>query len=214
MKRVYLTFPCGDIRLEGCWHFPESAVPVPAVVVCHPHPLHGGNMNNNVVFAICQKLAENSIAALRFNFRGVGSSGGAYGEGVGEQEDVWAALALAAVTAGIDASRLGLAGYSFGGRVALAVATEDKMVERLALVSPALGSSGWAQLKNYSRPLYVIHGEHDIVITTDLVQQYLVESKGLRHYEVIESADHFLMGYEAVIAEKVADFFTAGFEGT
>ncbi len=71
MKQTPITFPCGDILLEGVWHFPETDKLTPAVIVCHPHPLYGGSMLNSVVFAICEVLARKSIAALRFNFRGV-----------------------------------------------------------------------------------------------------------------------------------------------
>lgn len=74
-------------------------------------------MSNNVVFAICQALARQSIAALRFNFRGVGNSGGTFGEGIAEQEDVRAALDHVTSTPDIDHGRLGLVGYSFGAGV-------------------------------------------------------------------------------------------------
>ncbi len=145
MRREHTTIPCGDITLETAWHFPETKKPWPAVVVCHPHPLYGGTMSSNVVFGICQALAERAIAALRFNFRGVGKSGGEFGEGVGEQEDVKAALDFAIATDGIDTERIGLAGYSFGGMVALPVAIRDERVKKLALVSPMLSEGGWEE---------------------------------------------------------------------
>ena len=105
-----------------------------------------------------------SIAALRFNFRGVGKSGGAFGEGIGEQEDVRAALDFVLATPGIDQERIGLAGYSFGGGVALPVAVKDERVKLLALVSPALSELGWEELKGYGKPKFVIIGENDFVI--------------------------------------------------
>ena len=81
-------FPCSDLILEGMTVVPESKGPFPGVVVCHPHSLYGGEMNNNVVVPICQALAQASIASLRFNFRGVGASQGKFAEGIGEREDV------------------------------------------------------------------------------------------------------------------------------
>ena len=102
MKQVPVTFPCQDISLEGVWHFPESAGLSPAVVVCHPHPLYGGDMSNNVVLALCQGLVKRNIVALRFNFRGVGASSGEFGSGIAEREDVRAALEMAVLTSGID----------------------------------------------------------------------------------------------------------------
>ena len=97
MKSRRVRFPCGQLTLEGVLHEVESPSPVPAVVICHPHPLYGGDMDNNVVVAVAMGLARDGIAALRFNFRGTGDSDGAFGGGIGEREDVSAALAFLAV---------------------------------------------------------------------------------------------------------------------
>ena len=205
--REHTTIPCGHISLEAVWHFPESKGPWPAVVVCHPHPLYGGTMSSNVVFGICQALAERAIAALRFNFRGVGQSGGEYGEGIGEQEDVKAALDFALATEGIDKERIGLSGYSFGGGVALPVAIRDERVKRLALVSPALSEGGWQELERYNKPKFVIAGENDFVVPRE---QLLKLAKDMpEQYQVVAGADHFWGGYEDELAEKVSGFFGA-----
>ncbi len=209
MSREHTTIPCRDISLEAVWHFPEGTGPFPAVIVCHPHPLYGGNMSSNVVFAICQALARKSIAALRFNFRGVGKSGGEFGEGIGEQEDVKAALDFVAATANIDQKRKGLAGYSFGANVALAVATQEERVSMLALVSPALSEEGWEQLKRYARPKLVIAGDNDFVMPQ---AQFSRLSRDMpKQYQVIAGADHFWSGYEEELADKVSRFFGEGF---
>ncbi len=211
MRQVHTTFPCGDIQLEGVWHFPEATGPFPAVIICHPHPLYGGNMSNNIVLAICQALAQQSITALRFNFRGVGGSSGEYGDGVKEQEDVTAALSLILSTPGIEPKGVGLAGYSFGASVALPVAIQNDEVSLMALVSPALSDSGWEQLKTYPKPVFIIIGGYDPFIPPERLQQYIKDIPELRKCEVISGADHFWQGYEAEVAEKVAGFFAAGF---
>ena len=211
MKQVPVTFPCGDIALEGIWHLPQAASPLPAVIVCHPHPLYGGNMSNNVVLAICQVLAQRSIAALRFNFRGVGSSEGGFGEGIAEQEDVRAALALISTTPAIDQKRIGLTGYSFGAGVALPVALQDARVNLLALVSPALLDSGWEQLKGYTKPKLLVTGNHDFVIPLSQFEQYIKAIPEPKHCQVISGADHFWQGYEEEVSQEVARFFIAGF---
>jgi alpha/beta superfamily hydrolase len=205
LRREHTTIPGKDITLEACWHFPDSKGPLPAVVVCHPHPLYGGNMSSNVVFGICQALAEKNVAALRFNFRGVGKSGGEHGEGIGEQEDVRAALDFALATENIDKERIGLAGYSFGGMVALPVALRDERVKRLALVSPALAEGGWEELKRYDKPKFVIAGEEDFVIPQEYFLKMAAEMP--EEYQVIPKADHFWGGYEEKVAEKVSAFF-------
>ncbi len=211
MKRVSVTFPCGDISLEGIWHLPQATSSLPAVIVCHPHPLYGGNMSNNVVFAICQVLAQRSIAAFRFNFRGVGKSEGDFGEGITEQEDVKAALAFISTAPDIDPKRIGLAGYSFGAGVVLPVALQDERVNLLALVSPALSDSGWEQLKGYTKPKLLICGNRDFVIPQSQFEQYIKDIPEPKHCQVISGADHFWQGYEEEVAQKVAQFFVAGF---
>jgi hypothetical protein len=169
-------------------------------------------MSSNVVFAICQALAQESIAALRFNFRGVGKSGGAFGEGIGEQEDVRAALDFVLATAGIDQERIGLAGYSFGGSVALPVAVEDERVKLLALVSPALSGSGWEELKGYARPKFIIIGENDFVIPEAQFRQQVKDIPEPKQWQVISGADHFWAGFEEEVAGKVGGFFAEGFK--
>jgi alpha/beta superfamily hydrolase len=205
LRREHTTIPGKDISLEACWHFPDEKGSPPAVVVCHPHPLYGGSMSSNVVFGICQALAEKGIAALRFNFRGVGQSQGEYGEGIGEQDDVRAALDFVLATENIDKERIGLAGYSFGGGVALPVALRDERVKRLALISPALDEGGWEALKHYAKPCFVIAGENDFVVPMKRLLKLAGEMP--EKYLIVAGADHFWGGHEKEVAEKVVAFF-------
>jgi hypothetical protein len=170
-------------------------------------------MSNNVVFAICQALAQQSIAALRFNFRGVGESGGTFEGGIAEQEDVKAALAFVSSTPNIDQKRIGLAGYSFGASVALPVAIQDGRVNLLALVSPALLDSGWEQLKGYTKPKFLITGDNDSVIPQRQLWQQVKDIPEPKQCHVIPGADHFWAGFEEEVAQKVTQFFAAGFSG-
>jgi uncharacterized protein len=213
VRRVHITIPCADISLEGVWHFPEGRDPFPAVVVCHPHPLYGGNMSNNIVFNICQALAKESIAALRFNFRGVGKSGGAFGGGIAEQEDVRAALSFVLSTPDIDPKRIGLAGYSFGASAIVPAAVQDERVSLLALVSPALSDSGWEQLRTYTRAKFLIIGDSDSVIPERHFRQQVKGMAEPRECQVIPGADHFWEGFEEEVAQKVTRFFTTRFSG-
>ncbi len=210
MKRVHISFPSGELTLEGVWHLPEGDGPFPAVIVCHPHPLYGGNMSANIVFGICQALALSNIAALRFNFRGVGKSEGEFGGGTAEQDDVKAALAFVLSTDNIDRNRIGLAGYSFGGGVAAAVAVGEERVKMLALVSPVLLDTGGEQLKEYKKPRFIIIGENDDVIPTERLRELAGEIPEPKRYEVIAGADHFWAGFEEEVAEKVCRFFGEG----
>jgi len=168
-------------------------------------------MSDNMVFGICQALAQQSIAALRFNFRGVRKSGGEFGGGIGEQEDVRAALALVSSTPNIDQKRIGLAGYSFGTSVIVPVATQDERVKLLALVSPALSDSGWEQLKGYTKPKFFIVGDNDFVISEQQFWQQVKDIPEPKQCQIISGADHFWGGFEGEVAQKVTQFFADGF---
>ncbi len=213
MKCPRHNFPCGEITLEGELQLPRGKVPFPGVVVCHPHPLYGGDMWNNVVTAICQALTDNFIVAFRFNFRGVGQSEGDFDGGVGEQEDVRAALAFLRSRPAIDSSRIGLAGYSFGAGVALPVAVGDKEVNHLALVSPSLVAEAWVLLKDYPQPKFIMVGDNDFVLPVEHFQSHIAEIPEPKQCHVISGADHFWAGHEADMADKVAAFFADGQAG-
>jgi alpha/beta superfamily hydrolase len=209
LNRVHISFPSGELKLEGVWHLPETSGPFPAVVVCHPHPLYGGNMSANIVFNICQALALNNIAALRFNFRGVGKSQGQFGEGVAEREDVRAALDFVLAADNINPQRIGLAGYSFGGGVAAAVAVQEERIKMLALVSPALVYGGEA-LTEYRKPKFIIIGEEDNMIAPEEVREAVAKMPEPKRFEVIPGADHFWAGFDEPVAKKVTGFFKEG----
>ena len=206
MSQHSLTFSCGDLSLEGIWHMPQGEGPFPAIVVCHPHPLYGGDMANNVVLAISQALAAESIASLRFNFRGVGGSQGTFGRGITEQDDVRAALTLVSSLEKVVPERIGLAGYSFGAQVALPVALEHEKVQALALVSPPLSPSDWEQLKTCGKPKLLLYGSSDQIVFNEKVGHLSLELPEPKQFEVIPGADHFWWGYEQQMALKVASF--------
>ncbi|MFC1932220.1 alpha/beta hydrolase [Chloroflexota bacterium] len=208
---MLVSFPCGDITLEGEWHIPQGRRPFPGVVVCHPYPPHGGNMLNNVVIAICQALSRHPIAAFRFNFRGVGGSEGSFGEGIAEQDDVKAALDFVLSSPDIDSEKIGLAGYSFGAMVALPVALQDERVSLLALVSAPLSDSNWEQLKGYHRPKFIIVGEDDHMIQLERFRQQIKDIPHPERYRIVSGADHFWWGYEGEVAQEVIRFFVDGF---
>jgi uncharacterized protein len=201
-KRIF--FPCGDIQIEAELSLPEGKIPFPVVVICHPHPLYGGDMDNNVVMAICSALAKDSIAALRFNFRGVGNSGGKYSEGLDEQDDVKAALDYILKLPEINKNKIGLAGYSFGGMVALSVAITDNRVKQLALISPALKGKGWNQFKEYTKPKLVIVGDADDMVSFQPFRHLFGNAK---QYQTVTGADHFWIGKESEISTRIVPFF-------
>ena len=110
MKNTRVVFPSGELLLEGILATPKGAGPFPAVIICHPHPLYGGDMDNNVVHSLSETLTQASFVSFRFNFRGVGASQGEFGQGISEQEDVKAAISFISTLREADSGRIGLAG--------------------------------------------------------------------------------------------------------
>ena len=196
-----ITVQSGELSLEGALHLPETT-PAPGVVVCHPHPLYGGDMDNNVVMTACRALVERGIAALRFNFRGAGSSEGEFDDGNGERDDVRAALVHLASLAEIDPARTGLIGYSFGAVVAAEVATGD--LRALALVSPPVE---FADLKiAWGCPALVMGGDMDLLAPVERLE-IVAQSPGVELF-VVEGADHSWWGCEDELGEVLGEFFS------
>ena len=200
-----LTFACGDLTLEGALHIP-AITPAPGVVVCHPHPEMGGDMENNVVMAICEALVDKGFAALRFNFRGVGGGDGAFDQGKGEQDDIRAALAQLSDSPEVDAKRIGLIGYSFGAMVAAEVASGD--LRALGLVSPPIGFSDLRVA--WGCPAIVVGGSEDPIAPADRLK-VVADAPGVE-LRIVSAADHSWWGHEDVLGPVLADFFERHFQ--
>ncbi len=212
MSKKHLTFPCGKLSLEGFWHPAKGVEPLPVVVVCHPHPLYGGDMDNNVVMAVCEALVRQSIHAFRFNFRGVGGSEGSFDQGIGEQEDTRAALAFVSSLEEVNQNKIGLTGYSFGATVALPVALQEPQVEALALISPPLSIPEWESLTKYTRPKLLLVGARDSFVSAEELQRLAPELPQPVQYQIIPQADHFWWGKESSLSQAVSAFFAAVFK--
>jgi alpha/beta superfamily hydrolase len=207
LRQSAVSFTSGKLTLQGICYFPDGDGVFPAVVLCHPHPLYGGSMDNNVILAASSALVERSIIAFMFNFRGVGDSQGSYGDGIAEQDDSKAAISWLVSKPSVDSSRLGLLGYSFGAAVALPVACDDDRVKAVALISLPPGPLQSSQLKGCVKPKLIICGTNDFVLPFDQAKLMNQEAAEPKQFELISGADHFWVGYEPVLAEKVAAFF-------
>ena len=167
-RRVSVAGPAGTI--ECAIDEPDSAsagAPRGVAVLCHPHPQHGGTMDNKVVQTLARAFLQLGYRVVRFNFRGVGASAGVWDEGQGEIEDALAVIAdQRAAAPGLP---LALGGFSFGGYVAAqaaarlaADALSPAPVERLVLVGPA--TSRFEMPARVAADTLVIHGEADDVV--------------------------------------------------
>ncbi len=194
---VALDVPVG-LRLEALLALPES--PKAGLVVCHPHPLYGGNMENPVVVRVAEVAQGVGMATLRFNFRGVGASGGVHAGGEGEQDDV--AVALAALAGRLPAdSPIGLAGYSFGAWVAARLAAAMPALPALALLAPPLQMYDLDFLGHAPSRTLLVSGSRDQYCPVEAIERL-----GLRlgtRAEIIEGAEHFFFGKLFPLSEAV-----------
>ena len=173
------------------------------VVVSHPHPLYGGDMHNNVVAAVCRTYQKIGATTLRFNFRGVGGSQGNYGDGIGEQEDIRAAVAY---LADIGTRRIDLAGYSFGGWVNALAVKDGLKVDHMIMVSPPVAFIDFNSLSNLGSLKLIITGNRDEIAPADRVEKLYPAWNPQANFEVIDGADHFYGGYEDKLEAVLANY--------
>ncbi|HEY8215664.1 MAG TPA: alpha/beta family hydrolase [Acidimicrobiia bacterium] len=185
-----------DVVLEAELAMPEGELRA-AVVLCHPHPLYGGSMRSIVISELFRVLPARGVVCLRFNFRGVERSTGAHDEGRGERADARAAID-ALVQAVPTETPVVLAGWSFGGDVALSV--HDERLGAWLVVAPPLRFAETGPLADDPRPKHFVLAEHDEYRAPAEVA-VAVESWRATTLEVVAGASHFFVGRtDAVVA--------------
>ena len=176
------------------------ANPKGGFVVCHPHPLYGGDMDNPVVIRVAEVAQAAGYATLRFNFRGAGASEGVHDKGRGEQEDVRAAMAALAthLPAG---SRVGVMGYLFGAAMA-ARATRPSVPEApLGLIAPPLGMYDFDFLQTSPGRLLLVAGTADSYCPVEALHRLAAITSA--EERIIEGADHFFFGKLYPLGEAI-----------
>jgi alpha/beta superfamily hydrolase len=194
-----LAGPAG--RLEAILMLPDGA-PQAAAVVCHAHPLQGGVMHFKVVFRVAKALQAENVAALRFNFRGVGRSEGRHDDGRGEQDDVRAGLDdLARRFPGLP---LLAAGFSFGSVMALRAGCADARVRALvALGFPMAMVKDPSFLEACTRPRLFVQGANDPFGPGPVLRDLVAKLPEPRQAVVVPEADHFFSGHLDEMQEAV-----------
>ncbi len=185
-------------RIEALVSEPESA---PAVaVLCHPHPQHGGTMNNKVVHTLARTLAGTGFATIRFNFRGVGESEGSYADGRGEVDDARAI---------IDHARqhwpglpVWLGGFSFGAMVAI-VAAAQQDIAGLVSVAPPVDRMDIAEIVQPRCRWLILIGDEDELVDVDTVVEWVNRLDPGPQLRVLEGVDHFFHGRLIQLGECV-----------
>jgi alpha/beta superfamily hydrolase len=198
IKRVVIEGAC---KLEGVLNENSKKG---GVVICHPHPLYGGDMHNNVVSAIEEGFAGKGFTTLRFNFRGVGGSTGFYGNGNGEVEDLVDASEFLKEQIDEDGAFM-LAGYSFGAWICSMAAPKMDRLDGLFLVSYPFAFYESGILKKYEGTIFLVGGESDdIGPISQLMHVYKAMPTIHKSLKIIPT-DHFYLGKEREITDFIKE---------
>ncbi|MBU4277369.1 MAG: alpha/beta hydrolase [Proteobacteria bacterium] len=192
-----------QVSLEARLDLP--AQPGGAALILHPHPLYGGSMDNNVVYALTQAADMAGWASLRINFRGVGGSTGSHGQGVGEQDDVIAAAAWLTKQA---PGPLVLMGYSFGSLVGSQAAQRVAGLAGGVWVSPPFVLGDPPPWPAGRGPLLVITGDQDEYGDMTRLRGYMEEMGALGTLKVHHGGDHFWRSGLSALKQQAVDFLT------
>ena len=188
----------GELEVATSW--PEQHASNTIMVVCHPHPLHQGTMNNKVVTTLCGVADRLGWPSVRFNFRGVGDSGGTFAEGIGEQDDVLAVIEW--VRRVLPDVCLVLSGFSFGSYVAAAVAQRAD-VGALISVAPPVHHYDFLTIGRLSIPWAVVMGDVDEVVPVERVRDFVRQRDDVISYTEFEHCSHFFHGNLILLRELV-----------
>ncbi|MFP6808828.1 MAG: alpha/beta fold hydrolase [Pseudomonadales bacterium] len=201
----HIQIPGSSGSLEAILDLPEGTQR--CAVICHPHPLYGGNLHDNLVSILSGACLSMGIGTLRFNFRGVGQSEGSHDKGAGEVNDIVSVVEWLRVEKGITSIILG--GYSFGAVVALK-AIGQVSPEQIILVAPPVGMMDTSvepggTLGGEEQPdaqMLVILGDRDDIVEHNSTLSFFTDAK----VHSIKGADHFFASASAEIQQAVREF--------
>jgi hypothetical protein len=176
-------------------------------VVCHPHPLYGGTMDNKVVTTVARALQEIGIPTVRFNFRGVGASVGAYDEGRGETADADAAASWGAQR--WPGRQLVIAGFSFGAYIALRLA-QQRSADRLITIAPPVDLFDFSRISAPACPWLVVQGDADDVVDPNKVLAWAGRLTPAPRLVVLPGVGHFFHGHLRELRDAVLDAIRSG----
>jgi alpha/beta superfamily hydrolase len=194
-------------RLEALLEAPEET-PRAAVVFAHPLPTHGGTMHTKAVYQGAKGLLRAGCAVLRFNFRGVGRSEGAFTAGPGETEDFKTALDYMA--AKYPSLPLWAAGFSFGSWIALEAGAADDRVQVLIGIAPPVTREGYdfSNTRASTKPKFFVQGEADDICPIQDMWTFYGELPEPKELVVIDGADHLFDGHTAEVGEALEDLLS------
>jgi len=200
-RQFCITGPAGD--LEALLELPGDGEPIGCAVVCHPHPLHGGTMQNKVAHTLARSFAGIGFSALRFNFRGVGQSEGGFDDGDGEVKDVIAAVDW--LRREMPALPLWIAGFSFGAAMAVRAA-RDRKPDGIISIAPAISRFSGNLDRQPDCPWLIVQGDQDELVDIEETIAWVNELDPGPELEVFPETEHFFHGKLVLLRGAVEEF--------
>ncbi len=193
----------GGVNADGLVERGRSNGLRAAVVLAHPHPQYGGTMHTKVVYQAAKAFTRIGCAVLRFNFRGVGTSAGAWDEGNGEMDDFRAGIAF--MRERHPDIPLWAAGMSFGAWIALTIGAADPAVSTLLGIAPPLSRYDFESVRVSPKPKFFIQGERDEICPLKEMQEFYGRCADPRELVVIDAADHLFDGRVLEVGDAIED---------
>src|SRR5262245_23482948 len=188
--------------LEALLDLPEGE-PRAVAIFGHPHPLHGGTMHTKALYQAAKAMPRIGVAALRFNFRGVGRSAGTFDAGPGEQDDFRAAISF--MHDRYPDLPIWAGGMSFGSWIARTTGAEDARVSLLLGIAPPVDRYAFHVLQTCTLPKFIIHGEEDELISIKEIRKFYAQLPEPKELVTIEDANHLFDGKTSMVGEAVED---------
>jgi hypothetical protein len=203
-ENLFISGPAG--RLEALLESPQEREIIGGAVICHPHPEHGGTMQNKVAHTLARAFVATGFAALRFNFRGVRHSEGKFDEGEGEVQDVLAAVRM--MRDRIGAEKLWLAGFSFGAAIAIHAA-EEARPSGLVSVAPAISRVSKQMGAQPDCPWLIVQGDEDELVAVADTIAFVNELDPGPELQIFDATEHFFHGKLVKLRHAVEAFIDA-----
>lgn len=190
--------------LEGMINAKAGGEARAIAVLAHPLPTAGGTMHTKALFHAAKALSRIDVPVLRFNFRGVGRSAGSSSDGVGEQEDMRAAIAFMAARYP-DVRRIWCGGMSFGSWVAMTVGASDPHVTTLIGIACPVSRYDYSSVVSANTPTFLVHGERDELASVKDIRRFYASLPEPKELVVIDAANHLFDGKASEVGDAIED---------
>jgi len=223
MIEEHIIFNSDGLKLEGVLSYDENVLDPQMVLLCPPHPHLGGDMENNVITALGNVLAENGFASLRFNYRGVGNSESKQGN-IAEVYEYWesilnrddcsdaivdATFAMNYLESAIDTKNMFIAGYSFGAVVAMMLSVANANISAFVSISTPFGRFDTSFLSDCKKPKLFICADNDFATSLEEVEMGMQNMSEPKILDIMNDCDHFYIDKEQEIANKALRLFNS-----